>query len=137
MSFNLFAQSKSTQVKPPQHHKTIKPIPCHWTAIEDKWEWVSKDMDNVLCFITGFDVGNELCWDDLAEYYYNIAPRRAGINNQYSYFAIIPRGASTASIKTLRDLKSSHCEIIGVYKYGTIGKDEFIRFPFSKRTIKR
>ena len=137
MSTNLFAQSSRKQVTAPHHQKNSNRVPCHWTSIEDKWEQVSNDMDNVLCFITDFDVKNEMCWDALPEYYYNIAPRRPGIKNQYSYFALIPKGASTAAIKTLQDLKSSPYEIIGVFKYGTIGKDEFLQFPFLKKNIKK
>ena len=136
LSLDLHAQSKSKHHTVISTQKKLKATPCHWAAVEEKHERVSKNMDNVLCFVTGFETTNEACWNELPEYYYNIAPNRPGVEKQYSYIALIPKGTSIASIKTLNDLKSSPYQIIGVFKVGPINSDEFMRFPFAIKKTK-
>lgn len=137
LSFDLHAQSKSRYHTIIPTQKKFKATPCHWTTLEEKHERVSKNMDNVLCFVTGFDANNKACWDELPEYYYNIAPNRPGVEKQYSYIALIPKGAPIASIKTLNDLKSSPYQVISVFKVGPLESDEFIRFPFADKKTKK
>ena len=136
LSLDLHAQSKSKHHTIISTQKKFKATSCHWTALEEKYERVSKNMDNVLCSVTGFDANNKACRDELPEYYYNIAPNRPGVEKQYSYIVLIPKGAPIASIKTLNDLKSSPYQIIGVFKVGQLESDEFIRFPFADKKTK-
>ena len=136
LSFGAFAQSKSTKSTSHFTRKSIYKIPCQWNAIVEKREKVNKNTVNVLVFLTGFNTTNELCWDDLPEYYYNIVPE-PGIKTQCSYFVVIPKGANITAIKTLRELKAAPFKVIGVYQYDTLGLDKFVRFPFENKSSKK
>lgn len=91
----LFAQS-TTSSKP--NHTSCGGV------IAEYREPPKAGIANVICPTVGFNTRNKLCWQELAEYYYNVAPE-PGVKIQHVYFVEVPKG--TKPIRTLAQLKKS------------------------------
>ncbi len=94
-NLNLFAQSPA-RIK-------AKHTNCGATVAEYR-ETPKAGVANVICPTTGFNTRNDACWQELAEYYYNVVPE-PGVKIQHIYFVEVPKG--TKPIRTLAELKSS------------------------------
>ncbi len=88
---------------------------------------------NVICFTTGFNVRRDACWQQLAEYYYNVAPE-PGVKIQHVYFVEVPKG--TKPIRTLAELKNSsfkHKTLLEFTVNMTTEKFTSKKYPFAAK----
>lgn len=88
---------------------------------------------NVICFTTGFNTRRDACWQQLAEYYYNVAPE-PGVKIQHVYFVEVPKGAKP--IRTLAELKNSSFKQKTFFECTvnmTTEKFTFKKYPFATK----
>lgn len=98
----IITQNSSLSAQPSKITKSSYPN-CGSITAEYR-ETPKNGIANVICLTTGFKIYEDLCWQELAEYYYNVAPEQ-GVRIQHVYFIEVPKG--TKPIRTLIELKRS------------------------------